>query len=604
MNQAIVDTDASPRARLRSLPVSAVRLRDAFWEPRRQTNRTVTLPAQLRHCEETHRLRNFDRAAGKTDAPFEGIFFNDSDVYKWLEAAAWSLATDPDPELDAAVDAVIARVAAAQQPDGYLNTYYMFDLAAERFTNLRDMHEIYCAGHLFQAAVAHHRATGKTSLLAVARGMADHLASRFGDGPGQTPGACGHPEAEMGLVELARATGERRYLDLARHMVSARGRTPAVCGGGRYWQDHAPVTEQREVTGHAVRQLYLAAGVADLLLEADDPALQAATDALWTNFTERRMHVTGGAGARWEGEAFGGDWELTSERAYTETCAAIASVQWNHRLLLLTGDVRYADLIEWTLFNAVLPGLSLDGLRYFYQNPLADRGAHRRKEWFGCACCPPNVARLLSSLPGYFAALDGDTVVVSQYASGTIDANGTHVEIDADYPWSGELRVRAEGDARAVRLRIPAWCVGATVDGVPIASGWVEIPLVDGRCAATVVLPMPPSRLAASPRALALRGQVALHRGPLVYCVESVDLKGVDAWDVALAGPVSEIAAPELLGGVVALEADGSARTDGERPLYGHGRSEERVPVRVRAVPVYAWANREPGPMSVWLLEG
>ena len=373
-----IELGRSPYVALRPVDMDSVRLEDSFWKPRLEINRTVTIPAQLRHCYETGRVDNFRRAAGKIGGEFKGLYpFDDSDVYKWAEAASWSLATTPDPKLEAELDAVIQEIADAQQPDGYLNTYFMFEREAERFTNLKDKHEIYCAGHLIQAAIAHHRATGKTTLLNVAIRFADLLDSIFGPEPKRL-GTCGHEEAEMALVELYRETGEVRYLNLARFMIDARGRKPGLFGGGRYYQDHAPFTEQADMTGHAVRQMYLNCGAADVYAERGNVPYRQALENLWDNFTTKRMYVTGGAGSRYEGEAFGEDYELPNDRAYTETCAAIGSVMWNWRMLNITGEARYADLMEHTLYNAVLPGLSLDGTRYFYQNPLADAGKHRR----------------------------------------------------------------------------------------------------------------------------------------------------------------------------------------------------------------------------------
>lgn len=594
----IVDTTHSAHAELRPIAVAYAQLTDSFWAPRRERNRTKTLPGQLAHCESTHRLRNFQRAAGKVDAPFEGIFFNDSDIYKWLEAASWSLAGHPDTAFEAQVDRVIAEVAAAQQPDGYLNTYFMFDKAAERFTNLRDMHEIYCAGHLFQAAVAHYRATGKRTLLDVACRLADCIER-------VNPGACGHPEAELALVELARVTGEVRYRALAKHMIAVRGQKPALCGGGAYWQDHVPYTELNEVTGHAVRMLYLASGAADVVLEDGDPALRVALETQWSNFTRRRMHVTGGAGARWEGEAFGKDYELPSERAYTETCAAIASVMWNWRLFLLTGEVKYVDLLEWTLYNAVLPGLSLDGEHYFYQNPLADRGAHRRQAWFGCACCPPNVARTLAQLPGYFAAQKGDDVYLTLYASGTFQVAGTRLEVSADYPWDGDVTVQATGAARRLVLRVPEWAEGATLNGKPVVPGWQAVPLVGGSVLVRLNLPLSVRRLRANPRVLACRGQVAVARGPLLYCAEAADHPEVDCWELALPRTAALIPQwePEQLGGVVTLRGEAQVVADGTEPLYTSALPSVGHALPLILIPYYTWANRSPGSMSVWLKE-
>jgi DUF1680 family protein len=390
---------------LRPVPIDAVTIEDAFWAPRRRQNRERTLPSQHRQLWETGRIANLLRVAGKHDGPFTGRYFNDSDVYKWLEAASWSLATDPDPELERQVDEAIAIVAAAQQSDGYLNSYFALERADQRWTDF-DLHEMYCAGHLFQAAVAHHRATGSTSLLDVATRLADYLDATFGPvEEGKRIGTDGHPEVEMGLVELARETGERRYLDLAQFLVDVRGH--GFLGdaydrfGTKYHQDHQPFRELDEIVGHAVRATYLNAGVADIYAETGEAALGAALDRLWWSMTGRKMYISGGVGSRYFGESFGEDLELPNRQAYTETCAAIGSIMWNWRMLLIGGEARFADVIEWQLYNAMLSGVSLDGETYFYQNPLADEGNHRRQPWFRTACCPPNVARTLASLTGY-----------------------------------------------------------------------------------------------------------------------------------------------------------------------------------------------------------
>ena len=595
MFKPIVDSSRSPGARLRPVSVDAVALTDSFWQPRLETNRAVTIPTQHAHLESTGRVDNFRRASGrKTGIGFQGDwFFNDSDVYKWLEAAAWELACRLDPSLDALCDSVIDEIGAAQQPDGYLNTYFMFEREKDRWTNLKDLHEMYCAGHFLQAAVAHFRATGKRSALDIGIRLADHIDRQF---PAEKPGACGHEECEMALVELFRATGEARYLALAHRMIEVRGTKPSVCGGGRYWQDHLPFKDQREVTGHAVRMLYLCCGATDTVLETQDEAYAAALDGIYENFTTRRMYVTGGAGSRWEGEAFGDDWELTSERAYTETCAAIGSVMWCWRMLLRTGEPKFADLIEHTLYNAVLPGLSQDGREYFYQNPLADRGGHRRQAWFGCACCPPNVARLLAQLPGYFAATDDSgRLYLTLYAQGEIRIGNSVVRVTGDYPYSGRLTVEAEGDVPAIMLRTPGW---ATEGG---ESGWREVKLVEGKASVALDFGMEPRRIFAGERALALRGQVALARGPLVYAFEQADHGESDVWDLALPKD-----APLTIGtrdGMTTIHAPGRARRGENQSLYRSSTSGAAyLPVGLTAIPYFAWANRAPGPMSVWLL--
>ena len=635
----IVDTSRSLYARLRPVPLTAIRLTDTFWQSRREINRTKTLPAQYRQCEETGRLDNFRRAAGKKDGPFQGIFFNDSDVYKWLEAAASALATAPDDAaLRGLVASAIEEVAAAQDADGYLNTYFSVDRVAERWTNLRDMHELYCAGHLFQAAVAHFRATGERTLLDVAIRFADLICDTFGHASdGKREGACGHEEVEMALVELGRATGDPRYLAQADYFVSARGREPSAVTGQpgsdrRYAQDHVPFRQLDEVLGHAVRMVYLSAGAADVYAETGDESLKTALDKQWDNATTRRTYVTGGLGARWEGEAFGGDYELPA-RAYAETCAAIGSVMWNWRMLLATGEAKYADALERALYNGVLSGLSLDGGEYFYQNPLADGGGHRRQPWFGCACCPPNVARLLSQLPGYFYSVSDEEAWVHLYAEGTArltlpDGGIVGLSVQTRYPWDGDIEItltEVPEDFSLLNLRVPGWASGAaiTVNGevadvetapgsyATIGRDWKKGPWKAGDVI-RLLLPMPARAVTADPRVSDVAGHVALMRGPLVYCIEQADHaeEVADVRDVffpADAG-LDTVPQPDLLGGIVALTFLGFGANRRQwngslyRPVEAVQKDEDGESiVEVTAIPYYAWANRAAGPMTVWM---
>ena len=630
----MVDTSRSPYARLGPLPLTDVRLSDGFWEPRRRVNREGTLPSQYRHLEETGRLDNFRKASGKMEGRFEGIYFNDSDVYKWLEAAAWSLATDPDPGLAKMVDAAVTEIEDAQEPDGYLDTYFTFERADERWTNF-DLHEMYCAGHLFQAAVAHFRATGSERLLDVAARFADHICVTFGpEEAGKRRAVDGHEQIEMALVELFRATGDRRYLEQAVFFVDARGRgllgRPYGQHDPSYSQDHKPFREQDEVVGHAVRALYLYSGAADAYAETGEEALLEALHSLWGNMTGRRMYVSGGLGSRHEGEAFGEDFELPNGRAYAETCAAIGGVMWNWRMLMLEGDARYADLIEHTLYNAVLPGVSLDGAHYFYENPLEDDGTHRRQPWFGCACCPPNVARLLASLPNYFYGASDDAVWVHLYAEGSAE-----VRLDGDrpvrlrqrtaYPWSGEVEVEVDGEGEfAVMLRVPSWCEeGASIEvngepfaGQPSPGSYAEIRRDwQPGDAVRLSLPMPVRRVEAHPYVAENAGRVALMRGPVLYCVEGADNPGPDPRDLRLpeGARFTEEFRPGLLGGVVVLtgEAEVSSPEEGwDGRLYrtatpgatpGAGPASPAGSAKLTAVPYHAWANREPGSMRVWI---
>lgn len=628
----VVDTSHSLLARLQPVPMTALTLTDTFWASRRRINRETTLPSQYQMCEDTGRIDNFRRAAGQKDGPFQGRFYNDSDVYKWLEAAAWSLATDPDPNLDTLLDSVIAEIAAAQQPDGYLNTYFMFDLAAERWTNF-DLHEMYCAGHLFQAAVAHYRATGKTTLLTIATRLADHIDARFGPvEAGKQFGIDGHPEVELALVELYRVTGEQRYLALAQYCVDSRGYgrlgRPYGRYGPVYHQDHQPIRDMARMAGHAVRAFYLNAGATDLLVETGEPALGQAMTRLWENFVGRQMYVTGGAGSRYEGEALGEDFELPNQRAYTETCAAIASVMWNWRLLALDGDARYTDIMELTLYNGVLSGVSLDGQTYFYQNPLADAGSHRRQPWFGTACCPPNLARTLASLPGYFYSVSaGDLygIWVHLYAANQAriplpDGRVVGLTQYTGYPWDGDITLDIDGVGEfSLYLRIPGWCeTGATltINGQPYQGdltpgAYAEVRRVwQAGDTVRLSLPMAVRRVVSHPHVTENTGRVALMRGPLVYCVEQVDHPDMDVRDLSLPASAAFPAEFEtdLLGGVVTLRTTALVEPPGrawQGRLYGVAPQDSNPPTpqttTLTAIPYYAWANRASGRMLVWL---
>jgi uncharacterized protein len=614
----LVDTSRSPHARLRPVPIGGVRLNDTFWHPRQLRNGTNTLPTQYQQCESTGRIDNFRRASGrKNGVPFHGIYYNDSDVYKWIEACAWQLAIGRDAAIEEMVESVIEEIAAAQQPDGYLNTYFMFELAKDRWSNLKDKHELYCAGHLMQAAVAHHRVTGRDGLLRVAMRFADHICSRFGPAAeGKVEGTCGHQEIEMALVELARETGEQRYLKQAQYFIDARGR--GLIGGSPYHQDHKPLREMEAVTGHAVRMLYYASGATDFYAERGDRPLLDGLQRLWTRMAQRVTYVTGGQGARWEGEAFGSDYELPNARAYTETCAAIANVMWCWRMLQLDGDARYADMMELALYNGVLSGISLDGEHYFYQNPLENDGTHRRQPWFDCACCPSNITRLLPQLNGYFYSTGDDSLWVHLYASGSAEivmpsGNPVRLEQATDYPWNGEVQLKIDADSEfELRLRVPAWCSGAAVsvngEEVGTARAGTYASIRRRWRAGDVVkltLPMPPRQIEAHPFATDNAGKVALARGPLIYCLEQID-QPVDPRSMLLPADakLSSQPRPDLLGGVVVIEGQLLASDDqADLQLYRTAGSATRSTsaVRVVAIPYYAWANRKPSRMAVWI---
>jgi uncharacterized protein len=614
-----VDTSASPGARLAPVGIDAVRLEGGFWAERQAVNRDVTLPALLAQCEESGRLDNFRRAAGKRGGDYRGRYYGDSDVYKWLEAAAWSLAGgEGDSRLSRSVDEVVDLVLGSQEEDGYLNTYFSGEMADQRWTDLRKMHELYCAGHLIQAAIALRRAAGRRRLLDGARRLADHIERTFG--PNGIRGACGHPEVEMALVELFRETGHAPDLDMASWFLDEHGRRPPVISGDLYHQDHMPFRQQRELEGHAVRALYLCSGATDLATELDDDDLWAALQRLWRNLHDRRVYVTGGVGSRHELEAIGDDYELPNERAYAETCAGVGHVMWAWRMLQAEPRPEYADALETALYNAALPGVSLSGDRFFYINPLADRGRHRRETWFRTACCPPNLARLIASLPAYLYSRTHDSIWVHLYApsSASIRLEGTEVEVRqrTEYPWAGsvELELRVERVAEfALQCRIPAWAAGATVavNGEPAtaaeAGTYVELrrPWRSGDTV-RIELPMTVRAIEAHPRVAADQGRVAIARGPLIHCVEQADHPDVDVWDVA----VDPRSTWDVRDGDGALEGMRVITTEGRRAsggdgsaLYRAARPAAREPrsVQVTAVPYFSWGNREAGPMQVWL---
>lgn len=619
MRSVVVDTSRSPRARLRPVPIGSVKLADRFWEPRLRQMREVTLPSQYEMLEETGRVDNFRRASGKIKGDFKGIYFNDSDVYKWIEGCAYCLAYERDPKVEELAEKVIDEIAAAQEEDGYLNTFFTFERAGERWSNLRDMHELYCAGHLFHAAVAYRRATGRDKLLGVAVRLADHIWEVFG--PSGREGVPGHPQIEMALVELYRETGQGRYLELAKLFIDRRGR--GLIGGSPYHIDHKPFRELDEVVGHAVRSLYLNCGAADLYMETGEEALMAALERMWRNMTGRRMYVTGGVGARYQGEAFGGDYELPNERAYAETCAAVANAMWNWRMLLATGEARFADTLELALYNGALAGISLDGKLYFYVNPLADRGGHRRQRWFSCACCPPNIARLISSVPGMVYSVSEEGIWVHLYAEGEgrIELNGSTILLRqlTDYPWEGDVRIAVEPPEEmefSLMLRVPGWCGGATV---AVNGDTVEEGAEPGRYLrlkrrwkpgdeVEISIGMDVELLTAHPRVEGSWGRAAIKRGPIVYCLEQADNPGFDVWCayIDLSSTPSAGFRPDLFGGVVTVEQAGKAAEmklwEGDR-LYAPIRAvfEGMRPVRLTAIPYFAWANREPGPMTVWV---
>ncbi len=612
----------SPLVRIETVPFPQVRIEDRFWQPLREVNRTVTLPHSLDMLARDGDLGNFDLAAqGKHDG-FKGFVFVDSDVYKVLESVAYSLATHPDPALDARLDGVIAKLAAAQQPDGYLNTWYTVKEPGKRFTNLEDNHELYCAGHLIEAAVAHYQATGKKNLLSIATRYADLLAKTFGDGPGQRAGYCGHPEIELALVKLARVTGQSKYFDLAHFFIRHRGEhffakehnTPEAEYDGAYWQDDVPITEHDRIKGHAVRAAYLMSGATDIGVETQDAKLLAMVDRVWTNCTTRNTYVTGGIGPSASNEGFTTDYDLPNASAYQETCASVAVAMWNHRLALAYGDAKYADVMETALYNGALAGVSMDGERFFYVNPLESNGGHHRSPWFACACCPPNISRTLSALGDYAYGRTKDGLWANLYIQGGITTrlgnDAVELGVKTDYPWDGAVSYSVKTTPRrawTLHLRVPGWCQGATaaVNGKAVASnlehGYITIRRswkAGDRVALN--LPMPVRRVAAHPLVEADRGQLAIARGPLVYCLEAVDNPTpLNQFSI----PAEAVIKPKpdpMFHGIIKLEGQGlTGGINWPGGLYATASTPH--PVTFTAIPYYAWDNRKAGPMRVWM---
>ena len=645
--------------RVTPLDVARIRVTDAFWRPRQEMVRQGMLRYQWKvlndsvpGAEPSHALANFRIAAGEAAGAFEGYVFQDSDVYKWLEAVGHTLSHTPDPELEAWGKEVVGLLERVQQPDGYLDTYYILNGLDRRWTNLRDNHELYCAGHLFEAAVAFHRATGDPRILNVARRLADHLAGVFGAEPEKLAGYPGHPEVEMALMTLYRYTGEPRYRDLARFFIDERGRSPGYfaieaekrgeTGRGydaRYAQADRPLRDQTTVEGHAVRAGYLIAGATDVALETGDADLLAVSRRLWDNMVAHRMYVTGGIGSQAANEGFTADDDLPGDRAYTETCAAVSVVMLAHRLLQAEPDAAYGDVMERALFNGVLAGADLEGRRYFYVNPLAvwppasDRRADarhvkpRRQAWFACACCPPNLARLVASLGGYIYGESGDTLYVHLYvgseATWRVGDQMVRIVQDSGLPWDGRVVIRLNLDrptTLGLAFRRPGWADGlsATVGGEPLneerdiewRSGYGYLSRVwRPGDALTLEWAMAPMVVQAPPSVPDLAGQAAVVRGPLVYCAESVD-NGPQLWNLLLdcRRPPVLAGAADGLAGIPGLDASGW-RVSGVEAASTPASITERYgamrpttdPAFIRLVPYFAWANRDEGEMRVWL---
>lgn len=588
----------------KAVPNNQVELDDPFWSPRIEMTLTVTVNHCLDECEKTGRIANFDVAAGK-GGRFRGRLYDDSDVYKVIEGAAYALHHRRNTALEKRVEGIIARIAAAQQEDGYLDTYYTTAAKGQRWTNLRSGHELYCAGHLIEAAIAWKQTTGKNQLLDVARRLADHIDSVFGEG--KRPDPPGHQEIELALMKLSAETHEPRYAKLARFFLDARGRHEGRKSYGSYAQDDLPVREQRKAHGHAVRAMYQACALTDLARLDHDAALRETLMSLWDDVHLGKIYITGGIGSVPGIEGFGPAFVLPNDTAYTETCAAIALSLWNQRMLLLTGDARYADDLERSLYNGMLSGVSLGGDRFFYDNPLASRGAHERSPWFACACCPTNVVRFLPSIGGRIWSYDADEIRISQYIGSRttipLASGKVGVEMKSQLPWKGRVQIELHPEKAqrlTLLLREPAWCRGQArllLNGkhvtTTIADGWIRLERVfQPGDRLGLSLPMEIRKVVDDPRVVTNKDRVALCRGPLVYCLEGVDHEG-HCRNIVLP-PDSRLRAvshPELLGGIITIEGPALARR--EDGSFGE--------TRLRAIPYHLWNHRGKGELVTWI---
>lgn len=619
---------------IQPVPFTAVQIRDDFWGPRLETNRRVTLPTCFQKCEGTGRLDNFAKAAGRMEGRFRGIRFDDSDVFKVVEGAAYTLALEEDPSLEARLDRLIEDIAGAQEEDGYLYTNRTIDpdhpapdAGPERWSFLKQSHELYNIGHLYEAAAAHRQATGKETLFATALKSANLVDREFGPGKRQDPP--GHQEIEIGLVKLHRATGDSRFLDLAKFFLDARGRSEGRTLYGEEMQDHLPPAEQRTAVGHAVRAGYMYSAMADVSALMGNGEYRESLDALWEDVVSGKLYLTGGIGARRHREEFGDRYELPNDSAYNETCAAIANMFWNHRMFLLHGDSKYMDVFERTLYNGFLSGVGMSGDRFFYPNPLAtdgktkfNQGSNERAPWFDCSCCPVNIVRFIPSLSGYVYAVSEKSVHVNLYlgGEGAFEVGGVPLRIDQEtrYPWEGqvELTLHTPSETQiALHLRLPGWAAGRPVPSdlyeyenpespeirIRVNGESIEYPVEKGYAVldrswnegdrVEIEFPMPVRRVRSHPLATANTGRVAFERGPIVYCAEGIDHGGrVENLILAEEVQLTPEWKSDLLNGVMVLTGSVKAKQISggeERPFL--------------AIPYYSWNHRGPCEMAVWL---
>jgi len=631
-NQGVLNLVKSPYAKLRNVPVHAVTVTSGFWAARRQTNVEKSIPSMEKLLQANGRMDNFLRLAGQSDAPQRGPVFSDSDVYKWTEAAGFALESADLPELRTMADKIIKEVVAVQEPSGYLNTYYVGDRAKDRMTPevQRWGHELYNIGHLLQGAIAYYRATGDSTLLEAGIHFVDgFLLPNFGPGPDKKPIFSGHPEIELALIELYRTTGDKRHLELAGYILQGDDRIKVPHRGYVYHFCGIPFTSRTHLEGHAVRAMYACCGATDYYLETGDQAYWKTLNTLWDDLVNHQMYVTGGVGARSDGEAFGDPYELPYFTAYGESCAAIGNMMWNWRMLAATGDAKYADVIERALYNGINSGMSLDGTLYCYRNPLGfdpSSGDHIRNPWYDVTCCPPNLERTFASLPGYFYSTSSEGLYLHLYDDSVLDwhlENGTALKVQqkTKYPWNGvgDITITPEKPVEfTLYLRIPGWSDhtqvkvnGKAVSGatpgqyLALRRRWEPGDVISVKFDLTTHL------VAANPRVVDDYGRVAIQRGPLVYCLEQLDQpEGVALRDVRLdvnqksSAPFQEEFRDDLLGGVLVLKCMGALydRSSSTAGLYFRYRPEtsEKHATTLTFIPYYGWANRAATPMQVW----
>lgn len=592
------DIKEQPLKMIEQIDFSHVKINDNFWSPRLSKHVSATLPVCIDQIEnQTGRIRNFENAA-KGEGEHSGIFFDDSDVYKALEGMAYSLINNPDPELEKKADEWIDKFAAAQQPDGYINTFYTLTGLDKRWTNM-DKHEMYCAGHMIEAGVAYYQATGKRKLLDVCIRMTDHMMSQFG--PGKRHWVPGHEEIELALVKLYQTTQEQKYLDFAYWLLEERGHGHGTMGDeGKwnpvYYQDIVPVRQLTDISGHAVRCMYLYCGMADVAALKNDTGYIAAMDRLWDDVVHRNMYITGGVGSSHDNEGFTEDYDLPNLDAYCETCASVGMVLWNQRMNQLTGDSKYIDVLERSLYNGALAGISLGGDRFFYVNPLESKGDHHRQEWYGCACCPSQLSRFLPSIGNYIYASSDDALWVNLYIgnTGQIRIGETDILLtqETDYPWDRSVKLTISTSQpleKEIRLRIPNWCktYDLSINGKRInvseEKGYAVIKDWKSQDVIALDMDMPVEIVAADPHVKENFGKRAIQRGPLVYCMEEIDNPVYfDQIQLSPSTTFQTAFASDILNGIKTIKTNGRAQS-------------------ATFIPYYAWDNRKAGKMRVWI---